>query len=146
MPPLKLSEEDIREAAELFDAEISARGLATFTPEQIREFQSVAAEPDVIERARRSHELGLRVLREAEESQRRYEQVLRDAEAVGLDLNPELDGDAARARERATAEYLERARREVEQDVRRYFPANSDSAEEETTARAWNRGAGRFRV
>ena len=143
---MNVTEDDIREAAERFDAELGVQGLATFTPEQIRAFQAVAAEPDVFERARKSHDLGLKVLRDAEESQRRYEEVRRQAEEMGIDLSgADLDGDARRARDRATEEYLERARREVAADARRLFgsaPAEAD----ESPYRLLSRGAGRMRI
>src|SRR5262249_15978184 len=44
---VSVTEEDVRRAAEAFEADLTAKGIATFTPEQIREFQRLADERDV---------------------------------------------------------------------------------------------------
>jgi membrane protein involved in colicin uptake len=139
------TEEDVRRAAEMFDADLASRGMATFTSEQIAEFQSLANEPDVIERARRCHAMGEKILREAEESRRRYEEVRKQAEELGIDLNMEWDGDAMRARRQAAEAYAERAKQEVESEARRLFGGGA-AASEESAARVLSRGVGRMRV
>jgi len=138
------TEEDVRRAAEMFDADLASRGIATFTPEQIAEFQALANEPDVIERARRCHAMGERLLREAEESTRRYEELRRQAQELGLEYEVEWDGDAMRAREQAAAAYAERAKQEVDAEARRLF--GSAAGGEESAARVLSRGVGRMRV
>jgi len=142
---VSVTEEDVFKAAEAFDADLAARGLATFTPEQIREFQALANERDVIERARLCQEAGARILREAEESMRRFEEVRRQCDEMGIDLNgAELDGDALRARQRCAEEYTERAKREVAAEARRLF--GEAAGNDESAARVMSRGAGRMRV
>lgn len=136
-----VTEEDVLMAVEAFDADLAARGIATFTSEQIAAFQAMAAEPSVFERARLCHAMGQRLLKEADESMRRFEEVRKQAQELGIDLDAELDGDAQRARERAAEEYAERAKREVEVEARRLFGSG-----EETAARVMSRGVGRMRV
>ena len=142
---MSVTEDDVRRASEEFDAVFSSTGGPMFTAEQIKEFQALAEERDVLERARMCQKIGARLLADADESMRRYEEVCKQAEALGIDLNAEMDPDVIRARQRAAADYSDRVQREAAAEARRLF-GGKESSVEESAASVLSRGVGRMRV